>query len=132
METRIDLKARRSHRLSDLLRAEVSNVMLREVGDPLLRGLTVSEVDIKPDLRSAIVFLSKMTADNSETLPLSEVEKIQKGLKRSSSFIYEKVKSRLGLRAMPALRFEYDERLSRLSYIWGRTKKLSMVSEETT
>ncbi len=50
--------SRRSQRVADLVRAEISSLVLIEAHDPDLRGVTITDVEMPSDLRSARVFFS--------------------------------------------------------------------------
>ena len=94
---------RRTDRVADLLRAEISEVIRLEVDDPRVRLATASEVDVSPDLRHAVVRISVLGADEDsrrETLA---------GLRRAAGFIRGRLAKRLRqMKRLPELTFELD------------------------
>lgn len=95
--------SRRTDRVADLLRTEISEVIRLEVADPLVRLATASEVDVSPDLRHAVVRISVLDDDDDarrETLA---------GLRRAGGFIRGRLARRLRkMKRLPELTFELD------------------------
>jgi ribosome-binding factor A len=105
--------SRRTERVNELLRAELSEVLQREVKDPRLSLLiSITEVDISPDLKSARVYLSIMGDD-------AEKEGVFRALRSAAPFVRRELRPRLpSLRYIPELAFLPDmsiERGARLS-----------------
>lgn len=94
--------SRRSHRVEDALRAEISELLLRQVADPRVRMTTVSVVEVSPDLRHAIVRVSVLGE-------ASEREHSLEALRHAAGFIRSRLARRLKhMRVIPELRFELD------------------------
>lgn len=93
--------SRRTERVADLIRQELSQVMLREVQDPRVRMSTVMAVDLSPDLRRAVVHVS-VVGEEAERL-----EAIA-GLEHAKGFIRSALAHRLHLRVVPELTFRLD------------------------
>lgn len=117
--------SRRTDRVEDLLRAELSQLILREVRDPRARLTTVSHVNVSPDLRRARVELSVLGGDE-------EREEALVALRRAAGFLRGRLAKRLrSLKTMPELEFvldrgaEHSQRISELLESLG-------VSDETT
>jgi ribosome-binding factor A len=113
-----ELKHRRHHRVVELLRQELSMILRRSVKDPRLNLLTINEINLKADLRSATVSVSRMISTENEVVSTEEQAEILKGLNSASHFIYEQLKKRLVMKVIPSLKFVYDTRLDGLSRIW--------------
>ena len=111
-------KIRRQNKFAQLIREEISSILRREVKDPRLELLTVTEVDLNPDLKSAIIYVSPLNPPEENS---SEEKKkdLLKGLKSASHFVYERLKKRLSLRVIPSIRFEYDVRWYQASRVWN-------------
>ena len=93
---------RRTERINDLLREEISSLLQREVKDPRLGGLiTITEVDVSPDLRVAKVFVSVLGSDQEKTNTF-------KALEAAAGFIQRELRHRLTIRRTPALSFLAD------------------------
>jgi len=92
----------RSFRVADQVQRELSQMLRFEIKDPRIDSmLTVSEVEVSRDLSVATVFVTIMgDGDRKEAL---------KGLNSASGFMRKQLAARLKLRAVPILRFRYDD-----------------------
>lgn len=99
-------KTRRSERVADLVRAEISRLLLLEAHDPLLRTITVTDVLMPADLRSARIYFSVLGGD-------AERDDARAALDRASSFLRREVGRRCALRFVPELHFFPDLSLER-------------------
>ncbi len=94
----------RTDRVGDLLRREISAILLREVKEPLAQFVTITAVRMSKDLRHARVYYTALQDE-------SELKDVAAALKRSAGFIQRLIGSRMQLRSVPRLRFEYDRSL---------------------
>lgn len=93
---------RRSRRVEDLLRAELADILLRELHDPRAHLATISAVTVTPDLQHAEVAVSLY---GPEADRLAAVE----ALRHAGAFLRSRLAHRLrDLRRVPELRFELD------------------------
>ncbi len=99
-------ESRRSQRVADLVRAELSLLILTEAHDPDLRRATITDVEMPPDLRSARVYFSCLGGDE-------EREKTAEALRRAAGFLRGEVGRRCQLRFAPELHFIADRSLER-------------------
>jgi len=98
---------RRTERINDLLREELSDLLRRQVKDPRLGGLiTVTEVEVSPDLRHARVFVSVLGSEE-------EREDAFRALEVARSFLRRELGKRLSMRRTPDLSFRRDDSLER-------------------
>ncbi|MFH0792886.1 MAG: 30S ribosome-binding factor RbfA [bacterium] len=89
-------------RVQDLLKAELSQILLYEMKDPRLGFLTISEVKVSKDLRYARVYVSLLEEDE---------EKIREtfvALEKARGFIKKQLAERVSLKFLPDLSFEFD------------------------
>lgn len=93
--------SRRSDRVGDLIRAELSDLLLREVKDPRVKLASITEVDVTSDLRRAVV---KVSVLGEEEHRLETVE----ALRHARGFLRTELAHRLRLRVTPELNFELD------------------------
>ena len=93
---------RRTERINELLREEISDLIRRGMKDPRLGGLiTITEVNVSPDLRTAKVYVSVMGSDEEKTSTF-------KALGAAAHFLQREVRSRITIRRMPELHFLRD------------------------
>jgi len=94
---------RRTERLNEQFREEISDLVLRHMKDPRIGGLvTITEVDISPDLTRAKVFVSVLGSDDEKKSTL-------RALGTASGFLQRELRRRLTIRRMPELAFLADE-----------------------
>jgi len=94
----------RTDRVGDMLRREISAILSREVKEPLAQFVTITSVRMSKDLKHAKVYYTALQDD-------AGLKDVAAALKRSAGFIQRIIGSRMQLRSVPHLRFEYDTSL---------------------
>ena len=98
---------RRTERINDLLREEISALLQREMKDPRVGGLvSVTEVDVAPDLRRAKVFVSVIGSDQEKAATFQALE-------AAAHFLQRELRKRLTIRRVPELVFLPDDSIER-------------------
>jgi len=94
----------RVDKVQELIKQEVSNMILRELKDPRIGFATVTQVAVSGDLRHAKIFVSLMG---------SEEQKLQtwEGLNSSLGFIRSELGKRIRLRYTPEINLQWDTSL---------------------
>ena len=95
----------RPQRVGDLIQRELSELVARELRDPRVGMVTLTAVDVSPDLSHAKVFFTLLDKEN--------LDQVQEGLGRASGFLRSQLAKRVKLYSIPELRFEYDESVER-------------------
>lgn len=98
---------RRTERIAGLLRVEVARVLRQEVQDPRLSLVTLTRVDVAPDLSQALVFWSVLEEPGSDAFEGAEA-----GLESAAPFLRRRLARALSLKRMPELRFRHDPSLA--------------------
>jgi ribosome-binding factor A len=98
---------RRTERVASELRASIARLLREEVTDPRIGLVTITRVDVAPDLSHAIVFWSALGAHGEEATQAS-----QDGLESAAAFLRRRAARDLTLKRMPELRFRYDPSLA--------------------
>jgi ribosome-binding factor A len=102
------MKVKRSSRVSDLIQQEISNILLKDISDPRIGFVTITEVRLTDDLRNARVFASVLGPSEGK-----EAEKVKKqtleGLRSATPYIRREIGRRVKLRLTPELFFTLDE-----------------------
>jgi ribosome-binding factor A len=93
-------------RAAERIQAILSELLLREVADPRLRNVTVTDVSLDPELMFADVYVNAL-ADESRH------GEVMAGLARAQGFLRREVGKRMRLRTSPELHFHWDETLER-------------------
>lgn len=87
--------------MSDLLRAELSELILREIKDPRIKLVSLTGVEVTSDLRRAVV---RVSALGEEEQRQAAVE----ALRHARGFLRTELAHRLRTRVTPELVFELD------------------------
>lgn len=95
------MQGKRLERVNQLVKEELSRVLQRELKDPRLGFVTVTEVDVSPDLRMAKVYVSVL---GSEAQWLASF----KALESARGFMWNWLRRHLDLRVTPELLFRPD------------------------
>jgi ribosome-binding factor A len=92
---------KRADRVSDLLKEEIAQMLLKEIKDPRIGFVTITDVKVSDDLRLAKVFFSMFGNDK-------ELAQTDKGLNSAASYIKKKLGKRLKMRYIPDILFKFD------------------------
>lgn len=95
---------RRSSRLNEQLKREISAILSRKVRDPRVGSLIVTEARVTPDLWSARIFIRPGD-------PHREMNEVLAGLEAATPFIRKELSRVLHIRRVPELRFMHDTTL---------------------
>ena len=99
----------RTRRIADQIGREVATMLVEEIEDRRVRGVTVSGVEVSADKRVATVYVS---------LPLeAAVDGTMKALKGASSLLRRRLAKRIRIKYLPELRFVYDPSLDQVDRI---------------
>jgi len=100
------MDGRRPIRIAEQLRQEVSAIVEYELRDERVGFVTVTDVEVTPDLRQARVFITSMATDEEKEASLA-------ALNHAAGFIRREVGARLRMRYTPQLSFFYDHSIER-------------------
>ena len=100
------MTTRRQRQVAELLHEELSVLIQRRARDPRLGFVTVTGVEMSPDLRVAHVYVSVLGDDD-------DVKQSLQGLRRAAGFFRRALGSSLSLRYLPELNFRSDDSLAR-------------------
>ena len=96
----------RPDRVGDEIRRELSQVLSRgEAHDPGLGFITLTRVQVSPDLQMARVFYTSLGDAKARI-------ETEKALERAIPFFRRQIGSRLRLRRVPELTFRFDESIA--------------------
>jgi ribosome-binding factor A len=95
------MTSRRVLKAAEAIREVVSMAILTELRDPRIQNVTVTYVEVSPDMRQAKVHVSIMGDETKQNLCLH-------GLQSSAGFLQTKIAQRIDTRYTPRLKFEID------------------------
>jgi len=87
------------------MQRELSGLIRLELRDPRVGMITITSVDVSPDMSHAKVFFTMLEKD--------KLEDTLHGLKRSAGFLRSQLARRIAMYTTPELRFTYDESVER-------------------
>jgi ribosome-binding factor A len=91
----------RLERISDRIREELAEMAIRELNDPRLEGLSITDVTVDRELSFADIYVSAIEGHE-------RAKDILAGLEHASGFIRHALAERIELRVFPKLRFHWD------------------------
>ena len=92
----------RAERVGEQMKQEVMDIVNNKVKDPRIGFLTITDVQLTNDLSIATIYLTVLGSDK-------QIEDTFKGLEKAKGFIKSEIGSRMRLRIVPEIKFEYDE-----------------------
>jgi ribosome-binding factor A len=104
---------KRADRVADLIKAEISDIFLKQIRDPGIGTVTITDVEVTDDLRYAKIFFVAMGKDEIN-------DDMRLALQRAKGFLKRELGKRLKLRYVPDIQFVVDK-----SFAYGnRIEKL--------
>jgi ribosome-binding factor A len=94
--------SQRAQRVGETIHQEVSQLLIRGLKDPRIGFVTITAVDVTPDLRMARIYYTVIGDEESRKTSAA-------GLKSSVPYIKQQIGKQLRLRYVPEITFEYDE-----------------------
>ena len=110
----------RRRRVGELIRAEISDMILRSIKDPRVGFVSITAVEMSPDLRYATVYYHVLGSEK-------DVKSSTAGLCSAKGYIRREIGKRLTLRYTPELTFKYDDTLDKA---WHLESVLKTVAEQ--
>ena len=98
---------------------QVASEILRELKDPRLGFVTITDVELSGDLKHAKIFVSILGSDE-------EQKNTMEGLSSATGFVRSEIGKRIRLRHTPEIVFKFDssiERAIRIAQLLGQVKK---------
>jgi ribosome-binding factor A len=100
------MTSRRLLKAAEAVREVVSMAILTDLRDPRVQNVTVTGVEVAPDMRSAKVLVSVMADEGKQHLCL-------KGLQNASGYLQSQLAKKIDTRYTPRLTFELDQGLKK-------------------
>jgi len=109
----------RLQKIADRIRQELSNMLIRELNDPRLKLVSVTDVKVDREFTFADIFVSAIEGAQRSA-------EILDGLESASGFIRRTLAGRVELRVFPQLRFHWDptpENADRIERVLAELRK---------
>ncbi|MFA5478438.1 MAG: 30S ribosome-binding factor RbfA [Candidatus Muiribacteriota bacterium] len=114
---------RRLKKINNLIKEIVMGILEREVSDPRISLITISEVDTAPDLKTCKIFYSVYGSEE-------EKKYTSEALKKASGFIQVKFSEQVSFKYTPKLSFVYDNTLDKVEKLNNIFKRLKNESRD--
>jgi ribosome-binding factor A len=109
------MQGKRLDRVNQLIKEEVSTLLQRELKDPRLGFVTVTEVETSKDLRQAKVYVSVLGDDKQWSASLAALESAR-------GFVRNWLRRHLELRVTPEIEFRADRSMEHAARIQSLLK----------
>ena len=100
----------RQERIRELIRNHLSLLLMTEVTDPALQGVTITDVKVDREIVLADVYVHALGEDERE-------KEVLEGLKRANGFLRRGLANSLDIKNTPSLAFHWDRSLARADHI---------------
>jgi len=100
----------RLQRIADRIREELSEMLIKDIKDPRMSTVSVTDVKVDRELAYADIFVSSFEGSQHS-------QDILKGLRSASGYIRHVLAERIELRIFPQLRFHWDPTPERADHI---------------
>lgn len=110
------MQSLRLAKVKELIKEEVSNIILTEIKDPRIGIVTLTDIYLSPDLRSCKIFVSTLGSDEESQMSVSILNK-------AAGYIRHHIKKRMRIKFIPEFSFEFDPSIKE------GTKVLQLIEE---
>jgi ribosome-binding factor A len=100
----------KQQRMNERIREILSQLVQREVADPRLQHVTITEVSVDPEMVYATVYVNALGDESRQA-------EVMDGLRRAAGFLRRETGKRIRLRSTPELLFRWDTTLERGEHI---------------
>jgi ribosome-binding factor A len=114
---------KRSVRVADGIRNELSVLLIKKVGDPNIAGVSISRVQVTDDLKYAKIYYTVLGKGKAIGLAA-------KGLERAKGFMRSHLAKTLNLRYTPALQFFYDETAEKVEEVEKLFREIALEKKD--
>ncbi len=102
----------RTDRVADHLREELAQLIQREMRDPRVEMVSITDVEVSKDLAHARVFYTVLGKDSAD-----EAKPVTEALNKAAGFLRSLLSKGSTLRTVPALQFRFDTSVGRGRYL---------------
>ena len=103
--------SRRTDRINEQLREEISTVLARQIKDPRLNSvISITRVESSSDLRSAKVYISVLGNDMQRKEALD-------GLQSAASFLRREIRDRINMKHTPFMTYLLDDSIQEADHL---------------
>lgn len=116
--------SKRPQQVADLIHRTLAVSLQRETNDPRLNKISITEVNVSPDLRNARIYYT--------LLDKTDLKDVTKALDKGAGFLRQCLAKQVGLRYVPKLEFLYDENLEHAEELAALLSQIKISEEIAT
>ncbi|MCX6375284.1 MAG: 30S ribosome-binding factor RbfA [Armatimonadetes bacterium] len=113
----------RQEKVKELLKVEISDIMLREMKDPRLGFVTITDAEVTRDFRHATVYISVLGEEKEKETSLAV-------LQRAAGYIRGELGRRVHMKVIPEISFKLDTAVERGTRIFELLQQVKPHDEE--
>ena len=114
----------RIERVNQLIRQEISDLLLRQIKDPRLGNfLSVNQVETAADLKHAKVYVSCICTEEDK-------KEIMATLESAKGYLHKELTKRIRMRYVPSLTFYWDNSIERATHLMSLIDRVSKPEEQ--
>jgi ribosome-binding factor A len=130
----------RNQRVAQFIKEELSVLVQRAFPMNQYGMITLTNVDVSPDLGSATIYVTVLNADSSDSdsddsslsASMQKKEKLVAELNEKKGFFRHEISHMLTSRGVPTLRFKYDESIERAQRLTDIINSVSQSNDESS
>jgi len=101
--------SQRARQIADVIQHQIAALIRKEVNDPRLQQVTITSVDVAPDLSNAKIYFT--------LTDVTKLNEVNKAFAKATGFLRSRLANHIDLRYVPNIRFMFDESMERGSKI---------------
>ncbi|MGI6035799.1 MAG: 30S ribosome-binding factor RbfA [Limnochordia bacterium] len=114
---------KRAARVREAMKKEIGDILQREIKDPGLGFVTLTDVEVSKDLRYVNAYVSVYGSQESK-------KESMEALERATGFIRTEIGKRIRLRYTPEISFHFDDSMERSERIFRILKEVAPSQED--
>lgn len=119
----------RRQKIASQLKSEISDIINRKISDPRIGKLTITDVQVRPDMKTALVKYCKFMEGSPGEASEEVVKDVEAAVLSAQAFIFSNLRKRMALRYLPNLFFNYDHSFEGSARVWNIISHLSEGNE---
>lgn len=100
----------RQQRTADQIQRLLSDLIRREMNDPRLQGISITEVSVDRELEHADIYVNAMGDETRK-------EEVMQAFSKAGGFLRHELANRMQIKAVPKLHFHWDPSLARAEQV---------------
>lgn len=116
--------SKRPQQVADLIHRTLAVALQRETNDVRLNKISITEVNVSPDLRNARIYYTLLAERDRKS--------VEKALEKGAAFLRHCLSQQVELRYVPKLEFLYDDNLQHAEQLGTLLSQIKISDDEAT